>query len=138
MAVSYARLCAPYVLACALQGGGVGLDDFQPAALADPARLALAQRIRLSPDDNPDPNALAPVTVVVRLQGGTTYELRISEVYGSPARPMGREAHLAKFRANWISGARSLPEAAGERLIELVDELESVPDVAELVDLMVA
>ncbi len=138
MPVSYARLCAPYVLACALQGGGVGLDDFQPAALADPARLALAQRIRLSPDDNPDPNALAPVTVIVRLQGGTTYELRINEVYGSPARPMGREAHLAKFRSNWISGGRPLPEAAGERLIERVEELESVPDVAALVDLMVA
>jgi aconitate decarboxylase len=137
MAVSYARLCAPYVLACALQSGGVGLDDFQPAALADPARRALAQRITLSPEDNPDPNALAPVIVVVRLQGGKTHELRVGEVYGSPARPMGREAHLAKFRTNWISGGRPLPEAAGERLIELVDDLESVSDVAELVDLMV-
>ena len=137
MAVSYARLCAPYVLACALLTGGVGLDDFRPAALADPARLALARRIRLSADDNPDPNALAPVTVVVRLRDGVTHEIGVGEVYGSPARPMGREAHLAKFRTNWISGATSLPEAAGERLIELVDELESVQDVAELVDLMV-
>jgi aconitate decarboxylase len=137
MTVSYARLCAPYVLACALLTGGVGLDDFQPAALADPARLALARRISLSPDANPDPNALAPVTVVVRLHGGATHELPIDEVYGSPARPMGREAHLAKFRTNWISGAEPLPEAAGERLIELVDELESVADVAELVDLMI-
>jgi aconitate decarboxylase len=77
------------------------------------------------------------VTAVVRLQGGTTHELRISQVYGSPARPMGREAHLAKFRTNWISGGRPLPEAAGERLIDLVDELESVSDVAELVDLMI-
>jgi hypothetical protein len=31
-----------------------------------------------------------------------------------------------------------LPEAAGERLIERVEELESVPDVAALVDLLVA
>jgi aconitate decarboxylase len=137
MTVTYARLCAPYVLACALLAGGVALDDFQPAALADPARLALARHIRLSPDDNPDPNALAPVTVAVRLRGGLAHEVRIDEVYGSPARPMGREAYLAKFRTNWISGATPLPEGAGERLIELVDELESAPDVAELVDLMV-
>jgi 2-methylcitrate dehydratase PrpD len=137
MAVSYARLCAPYVLACALQGGGVGLDDFQPAALADPTRLALAQRISLSADGNPDPNALAPVTVIVRLHDGARHDLRITDVYGSPARPMSREAHLAKFRVNWISGARPLPEAVGERLIELIDELESVRDVTELVDLMV-
>jgi aconitate decarboxylase len=137
MAVSYARLSAPYVIACALQGGGVGLDDFQPEALADPARFALAQRVTFSADHNPDPNALAPVTVVVRLNDGATHGTSVSEVYGSPARPMGREAHLAKFRANWLSGAKPLPEAAGERLIELVDELEAVRDVAVLVDQMV-
>src|SRR5690606_764426 len=44
MAVSYARLCAPYVIACALQSGGVDLADFTGAALSDPARLALARR----------------------------------------------------------------------------------------------
>jgi aconitate decarboxylase len=138
MTASYARLCAPYVVACALQGGGIALDDFQPAALADPARLALAQRITVGADDNPDPNALTPVSVAVRLNRGATHETCVSEVYGSPARPMGREAHLAKFRANWISGTKPLPEAAGERLIELVDDLEAVRDVAALVDLMVA
>src|SRR5690606_19907885 len=105
MAVSYARLCAPYVVACALQSGGVDLADFADAALADPARLALARWVQLSPDDNPDPNALGPVTVAARLRGGRTHEAGITEVYGSPARPMGREAHLAKFRTNWISGA---------------------------------
>ena len=61
----------------------------------------------------------------------------MQEFYGSPAKPIGREAQLAKFRANWISGAKSLPAAAGERLIRLVDDLESVPDITELVDLMV-
>src|SRR5690606_13057472 len=74
MAVSYARLCAPYVIACALQSGGVDLADSEDAALADPARLALARRVRLSADDNPDPNALAPVTVAVCLRDGRTHE----------------------------------------------------------------
>jgi 2-methylcitrate dehydratase PrpD len=137
MTSSYARLSALYVLACALLGGGVGLADFKPEALADPARLDLARRIGISADDNPDPNALTPVSVRVRLADGTAHEVLVREVYGSPAKPMGREAHLAKFRANWISGAASLPEAAGERLILLVDDLEIVLDVAELVDLMV-
>ena len=137
MTSNYARLSAPYVVACALQGGGVGLDDFTPEALADPVRLDLARRIGVSADDNPDPNALTPVSVRVRLADGTAHEVLVREVYGSPAKPMGREAHLAKFRANWISGAASLPEAAGERLVRLVDDLESIPDVAELVDLMV-
>ncbi|MGH6899327.1 MAG: MmgE/PrpD family protein [Geminicoccaceae bacterium] len=138
MTSNYARLCAPYVLACALQGGGVGLDDFKPEALADPVRLDVARRIGVSADANPDSNALTPVSVAVRLRDGRAHEALVREVYGSPAKPMGREAHLAKFRANWISGARSLPEAAGEQLIRLVDDLETVRDVAELVDLMVS
>jgi aconitate decarboxylase len=133
-----ARLSAPYVLACALLGAGVALDDFTPEALADPTRLTLAQRVGLRVDDNRDPNALAPVTVVVRLTDGTVREILVREVYGSPAKPMSREAHLAKFRTNWISGARALPEAAGERLIALIDELEAVREIAELVDLMTA
>jgi 2-methylcitrate dehydratase PrpD len=136
MAQNYARLSAPWVLACALQGGGVGLADFRPEALADPARLALAGRVAIHADDNLDPNALTPVTVAVRLKNGATHELVVREVYGAPAKPMGREAHLAKFRTNWISGAKPLPESAGERLIALVDDLEAVPDVAALVDLM--
>lgn len=138
MAVSYARLSAPYVLACALLQGTVGLDDFKPDVLADPERLALARRITVATDDNPDPNALTPVTVTVTLDDGREHGITVDQVYGSPARPMSRAAHLAKFRENWVSGARPLPQAAGEKLIALVDDLEAVGDVRELVDLMVA
>ena len=137
MAPNQARLSAPYVIAAALQGGTVDLDDFRPAALADPARLALAARVVVEADANPDPNALGPVEVAVLLEDGRRREIQIAEVYGSPARPMGREAHLAKFRRNWLAGAKPLPPAAGERLIGLVDELETQADVARLIDPMV-
>jgi aconitate decarboxylase len=56
-------------------------------------------------------------------------------MYGSPARPMSRDAHLAKFRRNWVSGARRLDEASGERLIRLVDGVEALGDVRDLVEL---
>jgi aconitate decarboxylase len=138
MAPNQARLSAPYVIAAALQGGTVDIDDFRPAALADPAHLALAARVVVEADANPDPNALGPVRVEVRLQGGAGHEIEIGEVYGSPARPMGREAQLAKFRRNWLAGAKPLPPAAGERLIGLVDDLETLADVAELIETMVA
>jgi 2-methylcitrate dehydratase PrpD len=136
MTPNQARLSVPYVVACALLEAGVDVDDFRPETLADPARLALAERVTVAPDDNPDPNALAPVQVTVLLNDGSRHEARVGAVYGSPARPMGREAQLAKFRRNWISGARPLAEAAGEQLIAEVDRLEVVADVAVLVDLM--
>jgi 2-methylcitrate dehydratase PrpD len=136
ISANQARLSLPYVVACALLAGGVEVDDFRPQALADPARLALAGRVAVAADANPDPNALAPVAVAVLLQDGSRHEARIDRVYGSPARPMVREAVLAKFRRNWISGATPLPEAAGERLIAAVDDLEAIGDVRALVELM--
>jgi 2-methylcitrate dehydratase PrpD len=137
MAVSYARLCAPYVIACALLNDTVESADFARAALADP-RLALAARVTLRPDDNPDGNALAPVRVAVTLADGAVHDIGVEQVYGSPARPLTREAHLAKFRRNWRSGAMPLDAAAGDTLVARLDALEQVADVTELVDLLVA
>jgi 2-methylcitrate dehydratase PrpD len=136
MAASYARLCAPYVVACALLNETVDIADFGAEALTDPRRLVLAARVALRTDDNPDENALAPVRVAVTLRDGTSHEIGLDQVYGGPARPMSPEAHLAKFRRNWRAGA--LPMAAGEALFARVDALEEVADVTELVDLMVA
>ncbi len=133
---SQARLSAPYVLACALQEGGVDVDDFAPAALADPARLALAARIAVQVADHPDANALTPVAVSVALGDGRRHEIMVEDVYGSPARPMGREARLAKLRRNWISGGARLDEHAGEALIAAFERLEELPDVARLLDLL--
>jgi 2-methylcitrate dehydratase PrpD len=136
MAASYARLCAPYVVACALLNETVDIADFGAEALTDPRRLALAARVALRTDDNPDENALAPVRVAVTLRDGTSHKIGLDQVYGGPARPMSPDAHLAKFRRNWRAGA--LLMAAGEALFARVDALEEVADVTELVDLMVA
>jgi 2-methylcitrate dehydratase PrpD len=138
MVPNYARLCAAYVVACALLNDTVDVTDFRPEALADPRRLALAARVTLRIDHNPDQNALAPAHVAVRLENGATHEIRIDQVYGSPARPMTADAHLEKFRRNWASGALPLAEAAGEALVARVDALETLADVTELVDLLVA
>ncbi len=136
MEVNYARLSAPYVLASALIGQGLGVADFRPEALGEEVRLALGRRIAIEADDNPDKNALTPVTVTVALKGGAVHEITMEVVYGNPAKPMTRDAHLDKFRRNWSLAARPLTEGGAERLIDLVDGLEDVADVAELVDLM--
>jgi aconitate decarboxylase len=138
MPVSYARLCAPYAVASALLSDTLALTDFRPEALADPDRLALAARIALRVDPNPDPNALAPVRVAVMLAGGAKHAIEIEQVYGSPARPMTPEAHLAKFRQNWRAAVPPLAAAAGETLAARVDALEALADVTALVDLLIA
>ena len=68
-------------------------------------------------DDNPDANALTPVAVAVAATDGRRHEIMVEEVYGSPARPMGREARLTKFRAQLDLGRRAAGGRAGEELI---------------------
>jgi len=137
MTPNYGRLCAAYVAARLLLKGSLGVEDFAPEALGDGETLALGRRFEITVDGNPDPNALTPVVVAVFLKGGARFSLSRDLVYGNPAKPMSREAHLDKFRRNWAAAARRLGDAKRERLIALVDDLESVADVRLLVDQMV-
>jgi 2-methylcitrate dehydratase PrpD len=85
MEVNYARLSAPYVLASALLSGGLSIGDFRPEALLEEARRALGGRITVEADDNPDKNALTPVSVTVTLKDGVRHANPEAEVTGSPS-----------------------------------------------------
>lgn len=138
MTVNYARLCAAYVAARALLGDGVGVEDFRADALRDPDSLALARRVDVMIDDNPDPNALTPLTVEIVRRDGARHSLNLDDVYGSPGNPLSRQDHLAKFRRNCASAARPLPTEQVERLIAMADALEDVSELRDLVDQLVA
>ncbi len=99
MTIAYARLCLPYVGAVCLRQGTVGVADFTAAALADPATLALAGRLTVVADANPNPNALHPIRVELDLADGRTLACDVTEVLGSPARPLSPDAARAKFAA---------------------------------------
>ena len=133
---NYALLCIPYGGAVALLRGAVTVEDFRPPRLADAVVHDLARRIRVVPRDDPDPNALDPTTVSVRLRDGQNHTVTLDKVLGNPAKPLSRDQHLEKFRRNWRSGVRPLSEADGERLIALVDHLEEVADVSEIIGLL--
>jgi 2-methylcitrate dehydratase PrpD len=122
MTVAYARLCLCYVGAVCLRRGTAGLDDFTPEALADPATLALAGRLSVVADTNPDPNALHPVRVELDLADGRTLACDVAEVLGSPARPLSPGAVRAKFDAC----------GAGNALWQAVATLETSANAAKL------
>jgi aconitate decarboxylase len=128
---SYARLCLPFVLAKLLLEGEVRMAQFRgDAALADPATYALGQKVRVRRVENPDPNALVPQEVTVTLTDGRVLRHRVETMLASPARPLDRAAHLAKFHDCWAHAAVPLGDPA--RLIALVDGLEDVADVRAL------
>ena len=136
MAVGYARLCGQYACASALISESLGIHDYSGAAITDPARLALAAKVTITADANPDPNALSPITVSVRLSDGATHTKTLNTIYGNPANPMTREAHLAKFRTNAKAASRPLTDAGIDAIIQMVDNLEEQASIAPLLDLI--
>jgi len=135
MGINYARLCARYLAARALLGGGIGFEDFTTQAYRDAETQALARRIAIEVRDAGNPNALTPIEVEIVLRDGAYHTAGLDVVLGNPAKPLSRDAHLAKFRRNCRTGARPLARDMVERLIEGVDRLETLADVAELADL---
>ena len=68
------------------------------------------------------------------LTTGARHSARIDAVYGNPAKPMTRDAHIAKFLANAVSAARPLREDQARALVDLIDSLENIDDVTTIVD----
>lgn len=132
---SYARLCMAYAVAKVLQKGAVDLADYRGETLADPVTHELAARVQTRDDGNPDPNALAPQAVTVRLKNGTDLSWHCETMLAHPARPLTNEQHLTKFRRCLDFSAASLSPGSGERLIETVDRLEELDDVRLLANM---
>jgi 2-methylcitrate dehydratase PrpD len=136
MDINYARLCARFTAARVLLAGGLHLGDFAPEIYRDPATADLAQRIDILVRDAGDPNALTPVEVEIVTKDGARLRAALDTVLGNPAKPLTREAHLAKFRSNAAAALKPLPAAAIEQLIDAADHLETIEDVRVLVDVM--
>ncbi|MCB2106805.1 MAG: MmgE/PrpD family protein [Rhodobacteraceae bacterium] len=133
---NYSKLCIPFVAARTLMTGGVLQDDFTPEILNDPATHALAEKVTVILDDNPDLNAFGPQTITVRLASGAIHEITIERAIGDPRNPLPRERQIEKFWRCWDLAAKPLPRENGERLIERIDHLDSVESVGELVGLV--
>jgi len=138
MSASYARLCARYVGAVALLQGTVRLEDFAPSRLTDPATLALAQRFEVGIDEAMADRVLLPQSIAVRLKDGTVHSRTVTEVLGSPERPLKRTLAVEKFQTCWSRSAETLVPADGARVIAMVERLETLDTVEPLARLCTA
>jgi 2-methylcitrate dehydratase PrpD len=126
MTPAYARLCFAYLAGAVLEHGTVGLDDFTPDKLSDPARLATAAKVTVEADDNPDPAAFTPATAKAHLTDGRVIEVGVAHQFGSPAWPLSRDQHLEKARA--CLAFAGLEPLHGP-LVELMETLDAVCDL---------
>ncbi|HEV2634159.1 MAG TPA: MmgE/PrpD family protein [Actinocrinis sp.] len=123
----HAAFSGPYTIAAALLGGGglgLGHDDFTDRAAADPARLALADRVRMEADGECTaafPHQF-PAVLTVRLADGTVRRERVEHNRGGPANPLSPGELTEKFRLN---ARRRVDDETAEELARQVWRLRS-------------
>jgi len=126
----------PFVLAKVLQHGVLDAMHFRGEALSDTQTYALACKVVMQVDDNPNPNALGPQVVRVRLNDGKVLEHRIDAMLASPSRPLSEQARATKFDRCWQLAAQ--PMRSPQPLKDLIANLENCFDVNDLVQHLAA
>jgi aconitate decarboxylase len=128
---NYAKLCIPFVAATYLRRGDVDVGGFLGReVLDDPQTHAIAARVHVTEDDNPDLNAMTPQRFRLTLRDGSVHELVIDHVFGHPKAPLSEAQHLAKFRKSWAAGGRTA--TAGDQLIDMVGAVDQLSDASIL------
>jgi len=136
MSANYARLCFPYLAPIALKRGTIALSDFTPSDLRDADIRAFAKKVVLKTNHISDPAAFVPQTLTAELKDGRTLEARIDKLFGSPEDPLTPQQHLEKFKACISFGLSDInAQATGNRLITLIEGIESLSDVSEIFEL---
>lgn len=125
-----AQFSLPYAVAVALHHGPPGIAAFEPAALDDPAIMALARKVtpvylRQEVESFP-----APATVRVRLHDGAERTGHCEVPLGHPRRPMSWEALDDKFAVCAAHAARPMPAGQVDEVGRRLRVLEDLPDVA--------
>lgn len=109
MSPAYARLCLPFLAALMLRDGMIDPRCFTSGQFADPTLRALAEKLTVSVDTNPDLNALSPQRLTITLTDGTRIERAIADTLGSPGAPLDAASATAKQRL-----ARDLADPAAD------------------------
>ncbi len=134
---NYAKLCIPFVAATTVLEGTVDVPHFEDAWLKNPAVHKLAARVEYNQDDNPDLNKVAPQRVEMFLRDGTHFDIPVPAIFGHPENALTAEQNVDKFMRNWGFGAEPLDVKNGERMVEMISNLEDVTNASDLIALTV-
>jgi 2-methylcitrate dehydratase PrpD len=135
------KFSIPFTSAVMMVRGNVTLRDYTDSGLADPAVLAMADKVIYRDDPGSElpvggHSALSRPTVEITMSDGAVYTHRPDGVPGDPRHPVGADLLEAKFRDCVSFSARPVADADVERAIELVRHLDELDDVAAVVRLL--
>lgn len=130
---SEARFSLQYCAAVAALTGSLTVADFTPEAVARPEVRAWLPKVALEThpihDRSSDLALREPDVVTLQLSGGGERRIEVTQVRGTPDRPLGDAELSAKFRAcaaGRLSGAQA---AAAEAAVSGLEEVAEVGEV---------
>ena len=136
MEANYAKLCLRFVAGVYLEHGWVDIPHFLGDELNNPAVLAIADKVDVIEDANPDLNALNPQHIAVELDSGKKLELTLDSVYGDPLSPLTDDENIEKFSRCCSKSKIPLTEKKQQDIIQMVNTLEQQSDVTALIATM--
>jgi 2-methylcitrate dehydratase PrpD len=132
-----AQFSIPWGVATAVARGHVGLEHFTEAAIKSQDILDVASKIKMILDHTLDTKDRTPSgKVEIETTSGQIFANRVDYPLGSPQRPMTFEDCASKFRTCASLPDVALPDSQVERAIELIGQLERLPDVGEVMGLL--
>ena len=134
-----AQFSIPYTVAATWIDGKLGMRHFSDEGLKRADILELAARVKPYVDEDIDrewSRFVTPAKVIVRFRDGQSVEGRIDYPKGHPKNMMTDAEFAAKTADCATFVAKPLPDDTAQRLISTVGRLESLPEIAELVRIM--
>lgn len=127
------KFSVQYTVAVALLDGEVTIDSFTNERRFAPDVAALLPRVALKFDDGiPKDFDQMHSVVTVRMKDGRQLSRKVDKLSGWIGLPLTREERLRKFHS---CARRVLPGNAADRIVELVEDLERLPDIVEIMEL---
>lgn len=130
-----AKFSLPYSIAVMLVRGRAGLEEFSDQAIADPAVLALAKKVRYELDPTIDYPRHFSGHVKVRMNDGAVLEENQPHPRGGFEDPLPPQEIAAKFRAN---AGLALSAGRADGIVDAVNRLEQMPAISILTEQLIA
>ncbi|MFC1930481.1 MmgE/PrpD family protein [Chloroflexota bacterium] len=133
-----AQFSLPYVVGTAIVKNWVGLQDFLPQAINDPAVLQIAQKVdvQVYPEFNTFKNTFVPAITEIKTKGGKVFSKRVDDPYGNPNNPMSRDSLVQKFTECASHALKPLSQSNLDYLVENILNLEEVDDVTTIIRML--
>ncbi|MFC2066024.1 MmgE/PrpD family protein [Chloroflexota bacterium] len=132
-----AQFSIPYLVAVALTGKKVGLDDVREEVIRSPEMGELAAKVKVvvALEFKDSRSTMGPIKIKVRMKDGKEYSHREELAKGHPDNPMTGEELAGKFHDCIKRSAKPIPEKRAEQLLEVLSDLEKVDQMGKIISL---